>query len=619
MLAASPQCSHITRKRGIYQYRRRLPGRVRGEVTLSLATRHYREAEHRAALVDEVFRDAWEQALSVAGAKETDLGPILRGYLREVLKRDLQKRIDREPGAPVYARWWEPGDPGTASEADLQAIRNARESLAQDLARSDPKEMEETAAALLNKYGLPEHMLRPLALGLVEAAIHAWNTAERRSLGTEPLIFTEDSASSSSRSVAASGRVEDGKGPALTDEPPTKPAASSLVEPFFIHRETIDGISHHDMSQERTTLRLFLDICGDRPINAYGRADVTTFLNTLRRLPTHYGKSPKDKGRSAADIIAEADKKDAKRISDVTVKRHLTALSQFLRFAVDLGHITKTARDDMAGDHKFREAGKARNQRDAWTPEELKALFSSPVWTGCHEHFRTQAGPHVIRDGRFWLPLLALYHGARLEELAELYRRDVWCDDGTWAIRVVETEGNAESGDRDLKSDAAERTIPLHPELIHLGFLDYVASTAPKPDDPLFPDLKPQGKDKKHGTRITRWFVEYRKALSIYRPKVSMHAFRHTAITRLRNAIQTGQQDRYVDFLMGHARGGGEGRERYDKGPGLKALAETLALLCYPEIDLSRLYVREAADFEAPWERTGAGRRGRERMSERIG
>jgi hypothetical protein len=44
------------------------------------------------------------------------------------------------------------------------------------------------------------------------------------------------------------------------------------VEPFFIHREAIDELSHHDMSQERTTLRLFLDICGDRAINAHGRA-----------------------------------------------------------------------------------------------------------------------------------------------------------------------------------------------------------------------------------------------------------------------------------------------------------------------------------------------------------
>jgi hypothetical protein len=48
--------------------------------------------------------------------------------------------------------------------------------------------------------------------------------------------------------------------------------------------------------------------------------------------------------------------------------------------------------------------------------------------------------------------------------------------------------------------------------------------------------------------------------------------------------------------MMGHARSGGEGRERYDKGPGLKAAAETLALLRYPEVDLSHLYPEADAD-----------------------
>ncbi len=163
----------------------------------------------------------------------------------------------------------------------------------------------------------------------------------------------------------------------------------------------------------------------------------------------------------------------------------------------------------------------------------------------------------------------------------------MWCDDETWAVRITETEGNAESGDRRLKTENAERVIPLHPEVIRLGFLAYIAEAAPNPDDPLFPDLKPQGKDKKRGPRITRWFVEYRRAIGVYRPGVGMHAFRHTAITRLRDTITDHQQERHVDFLMGHARGGGEGRERYDKGPGLKALAETLTLLQFPEVDLS--------------------------------
>lgn len=81
------------------------------------------------------------------------------------------------------------------------------------------------------------------------------------------------------------------------------------------------------MGQERGTLRRFLELAGDRPVDAYGRGDITRFLSTLRRLPSNYGRSPKDKDQTLVDIIAQADAEGAERLTDKTVKRHLSALS----------------------------------------------------------------------------------------------------------------------------------------------------------------------------------------------------------------------------------------------------------------------------------------------------
>lgn len=363
------------------------------------------------------------------------------------------------------------------------------------------------------------------------------------------------------------------------------PLASSLEEPFFTRRKALEGTREQVMAQERSTLQRFVEVCGNRPVDAYHRGDVTTFLDTLRRLPKTYGKSPKDKGRPLSQIIAEADEKSVERLTDKTVKRHLSTLSGFFQYAVDRGHLSATSRAEMMQDHRFRAARGAREQRDAWTPDELKKLFASPVWTGCHPVRRSEAGPQIIRDAKFWLPLLALFHGARLEELADLYRRDVGRLDSIWFFDIRETER------RTLKTAAATRRLPLHPELVRLGFLTYVATAAPNPNDPLFPDLAPQGRDKRRGPRITRWFVEYRKAIGLFRPGVSMHAFRHVAITRLSDAIETAQQKRHRDFIMGHAARGTEGDTRYDKAVGLRAAAETLALLRFPEVDLSQLYL----------------------------
>lgn len=574
-----PQGSHITRKgRGTYRYRRRLPGDPGREIALSLRTRNYREAEHLAALLDQSFVSALARARKAMSSADSDLNTILRGYLRDALAADLDQRLAARPGMPVFAGD-RPDLERTATDLDLECLGDRLEEAREALAERDTGAVSAEVADLMDRNGLPEAERYRLALGLLEAHVRYYETAIKRTLGAAPLWYSPDDTGPPPAPATA---------PA---PPPPKPAASALADPFFVRRERRDRATHQVMGQERGTLRRFLEVCGDRPVIAYHRGDISRFLDTLRRLPTTYGKSPKDKDKTLADIIAEADAKGAERLTDKTVKRHLSALAQFFRYAVDCGHLGNQDRRDLVEDHRFREERGARDQRDAWTPEELTKLFASPVWTGClSKRQRSTPGQQIIRDARFWLPILALYHGARLEELADLYRRDVWCDAGTWAIRIVETKGNPESGDRRLKTENAERVVPLHPEVIRLGFLEYVTERAPGADDPLFPDLKPQGGDLKRGPRMTRWFVEYRKAVGLFRPGISMHAFRHTAITRLTDKITDYQQVRHRDALMGHSSEGSEGSVRYDKGPGLKAVAETLALLRYPELDLSRLY-----------------------------
>ncbi|NMJ43465.1 hypothetical protein GWK16_19615 [Roseomonas sp. JC162] len=607
MHAARPQLTHITRKNDVYYWRRRLPGLPRGEVSLSLRTRRFREAEHRAALLDDVFGAAMAR-VSVDGTKLTAaLGPILAAELRDTLERDLRERMERAPGRPVYAHGWERGDPETATEADLRAIRDARESMAQRIADNDPMDMEDEAARLLRRHGLPEHLLRPLALGLLEVAVKAWDTAERRTLGLEPLVVATGEAPSCGAAPPVevqSTSPESGMPPtpeakaaaASNAETHAQPSASSLVDPYFVRRETIDRTRHQVMGQERATLRLFFEVCGDRPPAEYQRGDVTHFLGTLRRMPALYNRSCKAPPKSVAAMIAEAEASNAARLTDKTVKRHLTALSQFFRFAMDQGLLSVVGRDELVKDHRFQAPKKARDQRDAWTPAELAALFKTPVWSGRDISRATLSGPHIVRDAKFWLPLLALFHGGRLEEFADLYGRDLQCDAGTWLLKIVETEADEAAGKkgRSLKTGNAARSLPLHPEVIRLGFVQYVHEKAPRPDDPLFPDLPPQGKDGRRGARFTRDFIYYRQQVGVYRKGVGMHSFRHTAITRLTDAITDFQQKRHRDYLMGHGGGATEGDVRYDKGPGLKATAATLALLRYPELDLSHLYWPDA-------------------------
>ncbi len=363
-----------------------------------------------------------------------------------------------------------------------------------------------------------------------------------------------------------------------------RPSASSLIEPHLVICGSGEKPkSSHTIGQDRRSLEMFVEVCGDRPLSDYSRRDVTHFLATLRKLPTNHGKSPKDKDLTVAELIARAESECALRISDKTVKRHWSALGQFLRYGADIGETTIGAKQDLLSEHGF-VLGNPRDAREPWNADDLTALFASPVWRGCHPFFRTQSGQTIFRDAKFWLPLMALYHGNRLEEFADLRRKDIMEVDGIFGIRITNEH-------RRLKNNLAKRNIPIHPELIRMGFLKFVKALPADPDGALFPDLEPQGADKKRGPAFTKWFCEYRKEIGIYQDDVSYHSFRHLARTRIADHITTENQARILNYMFGWESGVTEGDRRYDKGPPLSQSLPVLSLIAYPELDLRHLYI----------------------------
>ena len=455
MQALAPQLHHKThhkavvgrrealrliRRAGMFHYRRRDPFGRRGEITISLGTRLFRRAEWLAERLEHRVQSLVQRPPMTLD----DIRLILREYLNDLLASDAAARVAVEPGLPVYASWV-PGMPGHAEpeDADVAEARDNIEVWKAARRSRDYASVSEEVEDLVARHGVPEALRPTLALGVIETFIKLNEVAEHRASGEAFTVLDVPPGPELPPPLPVPVRK--------AEEAPSKakaPQASSLVEPFFLNRETVNEATHQVMGQERGTLRRFIEVAGDRPVDAYGRGDLSQFLNTLRRLPGNYGKSPKDKDRLLADIIAQAEADGAERLSDKTVKRHLSALSQFFKFAMDQGHISNALRAELVEDHAFKEARRARDQREAWTPDDLKKLFASPVSTGCREFFRSQAGPHMIRDAKFWLPLLALFQGGRLEEFADLRRKDIVRGDDAGGIWAFDLNGEA----RRLKS-----------------------------------------------------------------------------------------------------------------------------------------------------------------------
>jgi len=266
-------------------------------------------------------------------------------------------------------------------------------------------------------------------------------------------------------------------------------------------------------------------------------------------------------------------------------------VSRFFAFLIETGRLPKDA-DNPGRGFTFNTNGPARKQRDMWTGAELHKLFASPVWTGCHPYFRSRLGDKIIRDALFWLPLLGLFHGNRLEEFAQLRREDVGIAEGIPYLRITDEDG------RQLKNEQSRRDVPLHPELILIGFLEYVAEATARPNDQVFPELKPGGKDRKLGYYFSKQFSSYRNAIGVRRRGLDYHSFRHGVTTKL---YQADVSEAWIDLLTGHDQGGGESRRRYLKGIPLPQLRPALERVKWPEVDLSRLYIRSAGDERWLW------------------
>lgn len=179
--------------------------------------------------------------------------------------------------------------------------------------------------------------------------------------------------------------------------------------------------------------------------------------------------------------------------------------------------------------------GRGKERRRAYTVDELKKIFGSNIYTDGYRPIGGQG------SAAYWLPLMALYTGARLEELGQLRLKDIrkesYLDNEgneqvAWTLRIVEDETDG----LHVKNDGSERRIPIHPDLISLGFLKFLEHMRTAKEYWLFPQFVPN----KYGVRTANWSKWYgrflRAKLNIADPSVTFHSFRHTFKDQARNS-----------------------------------------------------------------------------------
>lgn len=220
-----------------------------------------------------------------------------------------------------------------------------------------------------------------------------------------------------------------------------------------------------------------------------------------------------------------------------TVNKYLGSLSTILRHASRLKWIQGNPAEglglsDTRSDHAI---------RSTFTSEEIKTIFLSLQRD--KQNFYEKG-----RHERYWLPLLGIYTGARVNELAQLDTNDVLEEEGIPAITIRPEGGEG----KRLKNESSRRAIPLHCDLLTLGFLVYVNNIRKQGHEKLFPALKPGPNgfshyfNSHHFAGSKGWL---RKQVSSLEKGGSFHLFRHTFATMLKNAEV---EERLIEEVMGH-------------------------------------------------------------------
>lgn len=339
---------------------------------------------------------------------------------------------------------------------------------------------------------------------------------------------------------------------------------SEVFQRWVDERQPVEG-TRRDFEVQ---VNRFIDLHGDLPVDTITKAHVREFKDAMIRCPSRLPH--KLRGVSLPKLVQWAEKNpDHPRLTARTINdKSLAALRSILSYADQNGY-----RDGNPASGIKMVAGKVQTTtRLPYSVEDMNVLFRSEVFV--NPDYRPKGG---AGEAAKWIPLLAAFTGARLEELGQLRVTDVAQERGIWFLDLTTIDE-----DRRLKTESSRRRVPIHNTLVKLGFLDYVKKRRNAKDTLLFPKLKPTGDKLTHS--FSQWYGRYARKIGIDDKRKVFHSFRHTVKDAFREA---GVGATMRDALMGHA-SKTEG-ERYGSGYSLKRLDEAMQKLKYEGLYLGHL------------------------------
>jgi hypothetical protein len=511
----------LRRKNGVYYYRRRVPLHLVAQfgkkfVQFSLHTTNLKEAKKQRTLRDVEWDTKFAACSSTSNGgacptvtsalgqplSETELLQLVRYYIAR------QDQLARKRDVTDY-----PENPTQRAEMTIEA-----EAESQILTLRDHPQAQQWI------YLAGQDALKPAGRSFDDPAIPGEALAElvRRAL----LELTR----------RRTARLADDHSRSFFDQlfDPGRPAKETFGKVAEQHLRlveedaAINGLGAKGLDRRRATIALIREIVGDETqVDAIDYDACLRVRTTVARLPANRTKLYPDLPVDQA--IARAEKDGKPLLEPVTQEGYLAALRDILDLAAKKRVINVNPAEGLKPIK--RDAFAASEKRKPLTLQQIADFFKSSFYAESAKHAPPFA--HDKQGWRFWLPLLCLYLGARPNEMAQMHVADLKrTQNGTWYLDIEGTTDEDEESNgplKTLKTVASRRKIPLHPELIKTGFLQFVEQRMKVSNDPrLFPHLKGDKYNNVAAYALKRFRDNYLPEAIKLEPRQSFYSFRHS-------------------------------------------------------------------------------------------
>jgi len=348
----------------------------------------------------------------------------------------------------------------------------------------------------------------------------------------------------------------------LESTPLSEVIDSYLDEKSYDNEKTADKIEH--------ALRMLVEDFGDIAINRINSTRVKLFKQNLRHLPSRRNQIAIYRDKSFHELVLMGEKNIIRakdRLSTTSVNDILGFLSTFFKWATQNGYTDRNFFEGVKIQKKRRTH--VRDERARYTDKQISKLFDSKTYL----EYTIQRNNIAY----YWVPLIALFSGCRINEICSLYLdniiklkgknsgRDIWC------FNLLEEEYRS---DKRLKNSSSRRIIPIHDEILNLDFLEFVNILERKKRDRLFEELKSY-KGHNYANSVQRfWNERYTRDLGIETDadgkRVTFHSLRHAVADTLK---QANVETKFINEHQGHSQGNID-LDRYGKNYDAEILYE---------------------------------------------